>query len=120
MSIRWRRKVRLYDSQDGMCCYCDGTMTLAQFHQGPKPLALATFEHLLQKVDGGTMQLDNIKLACSACNSARPNGMPSHFYRKMRQGLLDQWPCCAEPTRPIRRAIAAISRALRAPERIAA
>lgn len=117
---RWNKKRRKYGEQTGACCYCDGEMLLADVEAGPSPLTLATFEHLLQRVDGGTLSDENTKLACLACNRARPVRMAPPLYRRVRQGLLHIWPVCTTPSRPVRCALSHFNIGRHAPERMAA
>lgn len=39
--------------------------------KGPLAQQMATVEHVKRRVDGGTNDLDNLKLACMDCNTRR-------------------------------------------------
>lgn len=117
---RWNMKVRKHGEQEGCCCYCDGAMLLAFVAAGQAPLNLATFEHLLQRADGGNLTSENTKLACLACNRARPVRMLPALYRRVRIGLLNVWPACTTPGRAVQHALSHFNVWRTAPEKMAA
>lgn len=54
------------------CCYCGRMMSAAR----PKPrnlprMSLATRDHVLPRVRGGTFAADNIRICCWRCNELR-------------------------------------------------
>lgn len=79
-----RRKAhtRLYDLQDGKCCYCQRPMC----PDYGRPLS-ATVEHLRRIADGGTWRWDNLALACHECNTGR-GAMDWFTYASYRRGEL--------------------------------
>lgn len=96
--------VRLFDKQNGACCYCDGQAwlrsreTAAQaalrlgipwgadgFHK-MLTAAEATREHIKRRADGGTNS-GNLKMACQACNTMRHES-PSDVHRIDMQVLV--------------------------------
>jgi 5-methylcytosine-specific restriction endonuclease McrA len=58
-----KKKVRkqLYYQQFGKCCWCDHRMSLEE----------ATIEHIRAKSVGGTDDIENLQVACAACNHER-------------------------------------------------
>ena len=88
-----RHLARMFDAQNGICCYCDGATWLPGreskieakarlgIQQGVNAgtkmlrLAAATREHLKRRVDGGR-NMNNLTMACAACNSLRLDSTP--------------------------------------------
>lgn len=64
-------RTKLWKAQQGRCCYCERSMVAPTGKPGPQPMLAATIEHLKRKQDGGTNHLNNIALACRACNVGR-------------------------------------------------
>jgi len=62
---------RLYDQQSGMCHWCGKRMSLNRKKTGQPARDFATFEHLIRRVEGGSMGPDNIILAHRVCNYHR-------------------------------------------------
>ena len=55
-----------------ICCWCrcETLLNVAESH--PRR---ATIEHILPKSKGGTNHVDNLRVACRACNHARGNDL---------------------------------------------
>lgn len=88
-----RQKFRgeLFTLQEGKCCYCEREMRLASLpHKCRTPKDYATFEHLMQKCEGGTNAQKNIKLACHQCNRKRPNNVDWMTYKSFRMGEITE------------------------------
>lgn len=78
----------LRKKQLGLCRYCNQPMTAWKHkpHKTP-PDTAETIEHLKRQQDGGTDRLDNLALACRACNEGR--GSVDWFtYKTYRSGEL--------------------------------
>lgn len=60
-----RRKRRLLAAHP-FCCWCDVPLTMET----------ATLEHIVPLARGGLDNMNNLKLACEPCNSARDCNMP--------------------------------------------
>lgn len=88
-----RQKFRgeLFALQAGKCCYCEREMRLASLpHKCRTPKDYATFEHLMQKCEGGTNAQKNIKLACHQCNRKRPNDVDWMTYKSFCMGEITE------------------------------
>lgn len=57
-------KAYLYRLQDGKCALCEGSMD-------GLPTQLIHLEHAHSRKHGGSDTLDNVQLACAACNSKK-------------------------------------------------
>lgn len=68
------------------CFYCGVLMTFVRSRQGdPRPLNLATLEHVVAISRGGTHTWDNVVLACWSCNcSKRHSSVDEWLIRKPR------------------------------------
>ena len=74
---RWRKRVRLYFEQGGLCYYCREEMWLQRMPaqiEGPLPKKLCTFEHLDDRFSPNRGKLPGQKrvvAACAECNAKR-------------------------------------------------
>jgi 5-methylcytosine-specific restriction endonuclease McrA len=68
---KWKRHVRrrMYKRQKGLCWICGERMSIAPEHAGSDHFA--TFDHLVPKVEGGTKEQSNLRLAHQKCNGRR-------------------------------------------------
>lgn len=65
---------KLFGRQSGLCYLCGQPMALyIGQDQTLRPL-MATFDHLVPRVEGGSHDESNLKLAHGGCNSARGTG----------------------------------------------
>lgn len=77
---RWTRKFNrgvlpLYESQDGLCFYCER----------PVPPADATADHFIPLGRGGADRRANKVMACRACNGAKADTMPTVFFKRINK-----------------------------------
>lgn len=71
---------RLAEAQNWRCCYCPVRMMgIGSDADAP------TFEHIVQKCDGGTDDLDNIAIACRQCNNVRKNATNEIYHWQQHQ-----------------------------------
>ena len=61
----------LFAAQEGRCCYCRRFLLLSNAPYYRSRRDAATLEHLRRRADGGRHSLDNLALACKACNDGR-------------------------------------------------
>lgn len=85
----WRRVQLL--KRDGRCCHwCGDRMAWPDFKEGESGADVMTIEHIMPKALGGGNRLENLALACFACNTER--GAIYSF------GPLRRW-TCAPPSK---------------------
>lgn len=92
---RYRRKLlrKTLRERDGdNCHYCGGTMS---FKEVDVPSS-ATIEHIECQFDGGTDDMENLVLACKACNNTRSR-IPYRIFRESRIVLRPLWGACSIP-----------------------
>lgn len=76
-SARRRRGVkRMFNTQDGKCCYCGQPMWLHFEHPDRKLTSrnrktMATVEHIIPTAMGGSNRKENLILSCYRCNQIR-------------------------------------------------
>lgn len=78
-AARRRKLTFLHKQQNGLCWYCDEPTTLPEDLVGKDPLNMATLDHLIPQVKGGTDSLKNLVCACGYCNSRRGTTNPQRF-----------------------------------------
>lgn len=83
-----KNKIRLFNSQNGKCCFCECDMILnfgcERIH---KTKNRATWEHIIPVSKGGTGIKKNLSLSCSECNTLR--GTYNFFkFKELRQSGL--------------------------------
>lgn len=62
-----RRKVEALIRRDGLiCCFCGGEIKRGLPQNDPGTLSL---EHVIPRSEGGSMRLENLKLAHLSCNN---------------------------------------------------
>ena len=66
---------RLAEAQNWRCCYCPVRM-MGNGSDDDAP----TFEHIVQRCNGGTEDLDNIAIACRRCNNVRKNASNETYH----------------------------------------
>lgn len=71
---RWRKRVRMFEAQAGLCFYCQKSMVLMFGHHKHQPDNLATIEHLRDRLHEGRReppmnQERRQVLACFKCNN---------------------------------------------------
>ena len=66
---KWKKRKILWDNQGGLCQYC---LTYV-------PFAKSTLDHIKPKSKGGSDELDNLAMACDACNNAKRDSKPMAF-----------------------------------------
>lgn len=70
--------IGMYDSQGGLCAYCESPM----FDKW-------TVEHMTPVCRGGTNDWDNIALACGWCNSSKNDKTPEEYMEWLKGGGLN-------------------------------
>jgi len=73
---------RLWDAQNGHCCYCDCQMVSRldlPNEQVHFPATLATLEHIVPKSLGGGTTQNNLALACRQCNQTKGDTPPPGY-----------------------------------------
>lgn len=111
--VTLRKRKKLYNEQDGLCCYCESPMWILTTkdqtvqkhiirlfkkkhgidHNHARKLR-CTIEHLVCKKDGGTNAIVNLAAACLHCNSVRadwgndatPDDYKQLVIRRMKRG----------------------------------
>lgn len=73
MPQREKKELRalLYLVQQGCCIWCGGMMNFNRRKSGAPAKDFPTLEHLERRADGGPLDLTNIVLAHSKCNTKR-------------------------------------------------
>lgn len=87
MKSKVRRSVllKLFDRQNGRCCYCGAFVVISADREMQRCLDAATIEHLRRRAEGGTNHIDNLAMACRRCNHERGN-MDWQTYATFRRG----------------------------------
>lgn len=65
------RRVKLWEKQDGKCCYCNRPMWVKGVHEKRKNSLQATLEHKIPKAFGGKNHMENLACSCQDCNTKR-------------------------------------------------
>jgi len=89
---RWGQKqLRWLIFRDGLnCCWCKKKCELKGRSSGIAP----SREHVIRKAEGGSFQMDNLKVACRQCNSERhdtkrnPEEKKANHIRRLKRFLL--------------------------------
>lgn len=81
--IKRHRTKRLRKRHGDRCYYCDQMMHFD--HDRPFDELRGTIEHIIRQADGGSDRMDNLVLACHACNTGRMNKTPEQW-RVIRRG----------------------------------
>lgn len=66
--------IRIMGEQQGICFYCNDSITKSY-----------TIDHFIPLARGGSNWPDNIKLACKPCNSQKHDKLPSEFTPKVKR-----------------------------------
>jgi len=66
-----RKRLKLYDEQNGLCIYCHTKMWSRGVHKKGTAGSMATIEHIHPKGMGGSKQFSNLACSCSKCNVNR-------------------------------------------------
>ncbi|MFL5015095.1 MAG: HNH endonuclease [Rhizobium sp.] len=82
--------LKLFDKQDGKCCYCDQHVILSYRWRDQQRPDAATIEHLRRRADGGTDHPSNIAMACKACNESRQE-LDWLTYRSLKRGEIHEY-----------------------------
>lgn len=69
--IKHKYKMQLWEEQNGRCCFCDCITFPDSTHHNRNDIA--TIEHVKPKSLGGSNSIENYKISCFSCNSARGN-----------------------------------------------
>lgn len=78
-AVRRKKLKLLHTKQNGLCWYCEEPTVLPEdLNGGPN---MATLDHLVPQVEGGTDSLNNLVCACSYCNSNRGTLDPLKYKR---------------------------------------
>jgi len=90
MNGNGRRMTALLRRDGDRCHYC-GVKTFGDGEVGQAHPDRRTVEHLLAKSGGGNNRLENLVIACFACNNARADTPYETFKRTMDQ-IMSWWP----------------------------
>jgi hypothetical protein len=94
-AVRRRRVWRLSEQQNHRCCYC-ATLTWISDSRSPNPefqpdrlpgmknRQMATADHLLPVVKGGSEKIENMVMACDYCNQLRGDMPALEFWEIMQ------------------------------------
>lgn len=85
--VRGNKLHKLSEAQNHRCCYCGRGTWIASFNEGGNIGSMATLEHVIARADGGTDSLDNLVMACHACNVKRGSSISAEHYWEIKQGL---------------------------------
>jgi predicted restriction endonuclease len=88
MSISKEKRRTIVESQNHRCAFCGCPIHLAMHGINLKD-AIATMDHIIPQVDGGTDELDNLVGACQGCNSLRGSMEIMEFYSIIIQSDAD-------------------------------
>ncbi|KKX33997.1 HNH endonuclease signature motif containing protein [Rhizobium sp. LC145] len=69
--IRRSVLLKLFDRQDGRCCYCGALVIISADREMQRRPDAATIEHIRRRADGGTNHMANLACACLRCNRER-------------------------------------------------
>lgn len=86
-AVRRKKLSKLYERQNGKCCFCSREMWLQSeaTDADNKPKAfMATLDHIQTQNSGGSDSLRNLAAACAACNNDR-GSMDFHEFLKLRK-----------------------------------
>lgn len=70
---RYRRRLQIYDSNNGCCKYCGDLLS-----------GLWEADHVIPKSRGGSNALENMAPSCVPCNQVKLARTPSEMYRAMQ------------------------------------
>lgn len=90
---RARRRAIMFEQQGGVCFWCRIPMSLRKpdsSEQMPAP-NYATFDELLPRLRGGTLQWSNTVLACWTCNFRRGTKIATQADRDRLKAMRDAW-----------------------------
>ncbi|NKM30112.1 HNH endonuclease [Rhizobium laguerreae] len=92
MKTAMKRKLilKLFDKQDGKCCYCDQHVILSYRWRDQQRPDAATIEHLQRRAEGGSDHPDNIAMSCKKCNDGRQE-IDWLTYRSLKRGELHEY-----------------------------
>lgn len=89
-AARKRKAIKLHTQQGGKCIYCEReTWLFESDRNGLSSRRLATLDHVVPQSEGGTDNLRNLVMACSACNSIR-GSMGFEKFKHLRTDA-DRW-----------------------------
>jgi 5-methylcytosine-specific restriction endonuclease McrA len=77
--------LKLFDRQNGRCCYCDRFVIMSADYNIQQWPDAATIEHLRRRADGGSNAPHNLAMACKRCNQER-GAMNWLTYATFRRG----------------------------------
>lgn len=78
-AVRRAKLRKLFDEQDGKCCYCGCQMVM-----GTQGRRQATLEHIIPQAHGGTDHPLNLMAACCACNTRRGSALTAMEFFMLR------------------------------------
>lgn len=87
--LRWQGVMCLLEAQDGRCFYCNVPIYPRTKRNKRLRKVLLTRDHFIPRSRGGLDIWDNIVLACSPCNEAKGNRLPS-YEEQRRFGFLHE------------------------------
>lgn len=83
-AVRREKTKKLWIAQGGKCAHCQKMTVLSEdVGLGKTPRNLATLDHIIPQVEGGTDSMRNLLMACRDCNSSR-GCLPVGQFRKTR------------------------------------
>ncbi len=83
--VRLKVLLKLFERQNGRCCYCDRFVVLCMDYKMQQRQDAATIEHLRRLADGGSNSPSNLSMACKRCNQER-GAMDWLRYTTFRRG----------------------------------
>ncbi|EJC75597.1 HNH endonuclease [Rhizobium leguminosarum bv. trifolii WSM2012] len=90
--------LKLFDLQNGRCCYCDRFVILSADRRIQQWSEAATIEHLQRRADGGSNHIHNLAMACRRCNNERGD-MDWQTYASFRRGEFLEFMEAIDPPR---------------------
>jgi len=91
---RRKKLIKLFNQQEGKCCYCGVECTLPIPGVKKQPggrvrRTMATLEHIKPQAEGGTDSMKNLLMACNLCNSQR--GVVDFIIFKEARSTPEKW-----------------------------
>lgn len=69
--INYLNRITVFRRDNGRCQYCGREVLLDLVDSDEEQDAVAAVDHVVAKYNGGSDDLDNLKLCCGSCNSSK-------------------------------------------------